>query len=97
KLVTGVQTCALPILVAEGAKRIGARANETDHERIAVIGSLGFREDRRSKRWELDLVANRDRVSEMTHASRARMRREGIRILTLRSEERRVGKEARWR
>jgi hypothetical protein len=70
-------------LVAEGAKRIAVRANEDDEARIAAIAARGFREDRRGRRWVLDLSENRERVSAMAVESRARMRAEGIRLLTL--------------
>ncbi|MGH2500185.1 MAG: hypothetical protein ACRDF0_08880 [Candidatus Limnocylindria bacterium] len=43
-------------LAADGAKRIAARANEDDELRIAAILGRGFREDRRSRRWVLDLM-----------------------------------------
>ena len=70
-------------LAAAGAKRIAVRANEDDELRIATIMGRGFREDRRHRRWLLDLVENRERISRMTDDSRARMRAEGIRTLTL--------------
>jgi len=70
-------------LVAEGAARVGVRANEDDQVRIAAIQRLGFREDRRSRRWTLDLVGNRERIATMTDQSRARMRAEGIEMVTL--------------
>ncbi|HKY51791.1 MAG TPA: GNAT family N-acetyltransferase [Candidatus Limnocylindria bacterium] len=70
-------------LVADGARRIAARANEDDEVRIAAILARGFREDRRGRRWLLDLVANNERIAKMTEASRARMRAEGVRVLTL--------------
>jgi hypothetical protein len=69
--------------LAGGADILRARANEDDPERIATILRRGYREDRRGKRWELDLAANRERLSAMAEASRERMRREGIRLLTL--------------
>jgi GNAT superfamily N-acetyltransferase len=70
-------------LLAEGAKRVAVRANEDDEVRLAAIADRGFREDRRGRRWLLDLVENRERIATMTEASRARMRTEGIRLLTL--------------
>jgi hypothetical protein len=68
---------------ADGATVVRAFADEHDHLRADVLAVRGYREDRRSKRWELDLVAERQRIEAMTLSSRERMKREGIRILTL--------------
>jgi len=68
---------------AEGATLAHARTNEDDGVRVAALTARGFREDRRGKKWELDLVANRDRLLAMTADSRERMRREGITVTTL--------------
>jgi hypothetical protein len=70
-------------LLTDGARRIAARANEDDDVRIAAIVDRGFREDRRGRRWLLDLAENRERITAMTAASRERMRAEGIQMLTL--------------
>jgi GNAT superfamily N-acetyltransferase len=70
-------------VVAEGATRFASRANEDDALKIRVLRSRGYAEDRRGKRWTLDLVANRERIARMTSESRERMRREGIAILTI--------------
>src|SRR5207248_4143586 len=70
-------------LAADGARRFGVRANDVDEVRVRAILACGFAEDRRAKRWELDLEVNGARVREMTAASRERMREAGIRILTL--------------
>lgn len=70
-------------LVADGAKRVAVRANEDDELRIAAITDRGFREDRRGRRWLLDLTENRERIAAMTETSRARMRSERIRLMTL--------------
>ena len=70
-------------LAADGAGTVAVRANEDDALRIGVAIARGFREDRRSKRWELDLVANAERIATMAGASRARMRAEGVGLLTL--------------
>ena len=69
-------------VVAEGATRLASRANEDDALKIGVLRSRGYAEDRRGKRWTLDLVANRERIARMTRESRDRMRRDGIGILT---------------
>ncbi|MDP9280475.1 MAG: GNAT family N-acetyltransferase [Chloroflexota bacterium] len=70
-------------LRADGAKRVAVRANEDDELRIATILGRGFREDRRHRRWLLDLRENRQRIESMSEESRARTRSEGIRVLTL--------------
>jgi len=70
-------------LTADGAKRIAVRANEDDEVRIAAIVGRGFGEDRRGRRWVLDLAENRERIDRMTRQSRDRMRTEGIELLTL--------------
>ncbi|HEY8785707.1 MAG TPA: GNAT family N-acetyltransferase [Candidatus Limnocylindria bacterium] len=69
--------------IADGAKILRTRANEDDPLRIEAILGLGYREDRLHKRWELDLVANRESLLAMTERSRARMRSEGVEMLTL--------------
>jgi GNAT superfamily N-acetyltransferase len=69
--------------VANGAKILRTRANEDDPLRIAAILGRGYQEDRLQRRWELDLVANRQPLLAMTERSRARMRNEGIGMLTL--------------
>ena len=71
------------LLVADGARILRARAAEDDPVRIEAIVGRGYTEDRRSRRWELDLVANRDHVLAMTEGSRTRMRDLGVRIATL--------------
>jgi GNAT superfamily N-acetyltransferase len=70
-------------LIADGARRIAARANEDDEVRLAAIKGRGFREDRRGRRWLLDLAESRERIAAMTAESRTRMRAEGIRLMTL--------------
>ena len=70
-------------IVADGAKRIAVRANEDDDVRLAAIADRGFREDRRGRRWLLDLAENRERIASMAAECRERMSAEGIRMLTL--------------
>jgi len=53
-----------------------------EHE-IAVLTELGYREVRRQKYWELDLVANRDRLLATAERSREAMRVQGVEMLTL--------------
>jgi len=70
-------------LIADGAKRIAVRAYEDDELRIATIEGRGFHTDRLHRRWMLDLQQNRERIATMADESRARMRSDGIRMLTL--------------
>ena len=74
-------------LVADGAKRIKVSANEDDEVRLAAIADRGFREDRRGRRWLLDLAGNRDRIATMTAETRARMQADGILMITLDQDE----------
>ncbi|MGH2377223.1 MAG: GNAT family N-acetyltransferase [Candidatus Limnocylindria bacterium] len=67
----------------DGARILRIRANEDDPLKIGAILARGYREDRRGRRWELDLVAERDRILEMTERTRAEMSRQGVRLLTL--------------
>ena len=70
-------------VIADGARVLAAWGNEDDPLRIETLLARGYKEDRRSRKWELDLVANREKLLAMTEESRARMRREGVRIFTL--------------
>jgi len=71
---------------AAGAALVHTRTNEDDAVRMAALAQRGFREDRRGKKWELNLAANRERLLAMTDESRDRMRREGITLTTLRAD-----------
>jgi len=68
---------------ADGARILRTRANEDDPSRIEAVLGRGYREDRLHRRWELDLVANRESLLAMTERSRARMRKERVELLTL--------------
>jgi GNAT superfamily N-acetyltransferase len=74
-------------VIADGAKILSAWTNEDDPVRIETLLGRGYKEDRRSRRWELDLVANRDRLLAMTEESRTRMKTEGVRMLTLATDD----------
>lgn len=69
--------------VADGTAKATVWAWEHDALKLGVLAGRGYREERRERFWELDLVANRDRIQKMTDESRARMRTDGIEILTL--------------
>ena len=74
-------------VVNDGAAILCAWAYEDDPLRIEIILARGYKEDRRSRRWQLDLVANRESLLAMTESSRTRMRLEGVRILTLAEDD----------
>lgn len=74
-------------VIADGAKILSAWANEDDTLRIETLLARAYKEDRRSRRWELDLVTNREKLIAMTEDSRSRMKDEGVRILTLATDD----------
>lgn len=84
-------------VIAEGARILRAWSNEDDPLRIEMLLARGYVEDRRSKRWELDLAGNRDRLLAMTEESRDRMRSEGVRLLTLADHSDAAAVEKIWR
>ena len=67
----------------EGARKITAWSFDNDPLKIEVLKARGFREERRQRFWELDLVANRAKIEKMAAESRERMKREGITVTTL--------------
>jgi GNAT superfamily N-acetyltransferase len=68
---------------ADGTKTFTTWTWEDDRLRLEVLSARGFKEERRERFWELDLVANKDRIEKMADESRARMRKGDIEILTL--------------
>jgi GNAT superfamily N-acetyltransferase len=72
---------------ADGAKKVTTNAWEHDGLRIEMLAARGYHEERRERFWELDLVKERDRIIKMAAESRDRMKREGIRVLTLGEEK----------
>lgn len=67
----------------DGTKTFTAWAWENDQLRLGVLELRGYREERRERFWELDLVTNRTKLERMAEESRARMRQSGIQILTI--------------
>lgn len=57
------------------------RANFKDE--IGLLEHRGYREERRSRLWEIDLVKNRERLLAGAEQGRERMRAQRVRILTL--------------
>lgn len=78
-LIAFAEACS----AADGARRATLWAWETDPFKVASAQRRAFREKRRERFWELDLAAHRDRLLREAEATRARMREQGIRILTL--------------
>ena len=69
--------------IADGTKKVTIWAWEDDALRVGMLEKRGYREERRERFWELDLVEGRERITKMAAESRARMKKEGIRVLTL--------------
>ena len=67
----------------EGTEVFRAWGREDDLQLLNVLGGRGYSLDRRQRYWELDLVANRERLMAMAAAARARMAAQGVRLLTL--------------
>jgi GNAT superfamily N-acetyltransferase len=68
---------------ADGTRTFSGWSWEHDTLRVAVLTKRGFREERRERFWELDLIANRRGLEEMAEGSRARMREQRLRVLTI--------------
>lgn len=68
---------------AYGALRASKWAREHDETQIRVALARTYREARRERFWELDLVRRRATLERMTVASRALMRAQGIEVATL--------------
>jgi len=68
--------------VDDGAQILGTRVREGFDWDIAVLESRGYRRDRLSKAWELDLAGNREALLDARRRSREAMRRQGIELLT---------------
>ena len=72
-----------PYAITDGAAVFTANTVEGSDDELDALIAHGYKEERRSKSWELDLVANRGTVAAMTDASRQRMRDEHIEITTI--------------
>jgi hypothetical protein len=72
-----------PYAAADGTKLFMAGTREGFDDELAALLALGYKEERRSKSWELDLAAQRGAIAAMTERSRERMRDEGIEITTI--------------
>jgi len=69
--------------VAGGARIAVGSAREDDGGKAEALAARGYIQKRLSKAWELDLVANRDRILAMQAESRARARANGVHLLTV--------------
>lgn len=72
---------------AAGTRIYAAYAREDDEWLGRWLVARGYREERRSKAWELDLVAQRQKIEEMAAESRAKMRAAGITVQTIDQDE----------
>ncbi len=63
---------------AAGVKTYTADVWEDDVAEVEVLESLGYRRDRLSKAWELDLIEHRDRLLLLAGRAEAQMREQGI-------------------
>jgi GNAT superfamily N-acetyltransferase len=68
---------------AEGGEIGVVRVRENIKNEIRILERRGYRELRRGRQWELDLTAHRERLLAGAEEGRERMRREGVRLLTL--------------
>ena len=85
---TEPQVAAIYDVLEDAAHRSGTRifstyAREDDDWLARFLAARGYREERRSKAWELDLVARRAPLEAMAVESRAKMRAAGIVIHTI--------------
>lgn len=74
-------------LKSEGAETSVVRVREDAAQDIAALERLGYREDRRMRTSELDLVANRDRILATREECRRKMRAQGVEMVTLHSDQ----------
>ncbi len=64
----------------EGAERSVARMRGDFPRELAVLDRLGFQEERRMRRSELDLVEHRARILDTVQECRRKMREQGVEI-----------------
>jgi len=67
----------------EGGEIAVVRARANIKNEIQMLEGRGYREARRGRQWELDLIAHRARLLAGAEEVRERMRKEGVRLLTL--------------
>ena len=79
----GLVTRAESWLLDEQASIAVARVTEGFSREIELLERRGYREVRRGKRWELDLVSGRERLLAGAEHARKRMKQQGVQLLTL--------------
>lgn len=89
---TDAQLAAVFDVIEERARLSGTRiftsyAREDDEWLQRWFLDRGYREERRSKAWELDLVSRRRDLEAMTSESRRKMRESGFQIHTIDRDE----------
>ena len=72
-----------PYAIADGTLICMAGSREGFDDEYETLVARGYKEERRSKSWELDLEANGKKLEAMTAASRQRMADERIEITTI--------------
>jgi GNAT superfamily N-acetyltransferase len=68
---------------AEGGEIGVVRVREDIKNDVRILEQKGYREVRRGRQWELDLTAHRGPLLAGAEQGRERMKREGVRLLTL--------------
>lgn len=69
--------------IGQGAELLLAYAGEDEPEMLESLSRLGYQQARTEKVWELALDGHGERVRSEAAAGRARVEREGIRLLTV--------------
>lgn len=72
---------------ADGAATFTSWTWEDDALKLGVLEARGYKEERRERFWELDLVANREQLTRTAEETRASMRKQGIQILTIERDD----------
>ena len=70
-------------LSSEDSEVAVATVREDFEHELSELVELGYREERRERYWELDLLARRNELLATAEDTRAEMRRQGIDMLTL--------------
>lgn len=71
----------------EGAQVLVSRVRADRDEELQVTLAAGYLETRRHRQWELDLVARREQLLATAEVTRARMREEGVALVTLAEDD----------